>query len=119
MNVRERKYAVSRRYGESIWGDVKDPVLRNRRYPNGQHGVTGYKKLSSYGKQLKSVRQLQTHYGMTAKQFRLFFKRAKSQKGDVSVRFLSMLESRMDMVVYRAKFAPSISAARQLSLIHI
>lgn len=113
MVTLKRKYAISRRYGTTIWADDKDPVI-SRNYPPGQHGPIGYKRLSTYGKQLKTIRQLQTHYGISAKQLQLFFVRAKNMKGDVIVNFLRMLESRLDMVVFRSKFAPSIRSARQM-----
>lgn len=108
-----RKYGLSRRVGQSIWGDVKDPV-HSKNYPSGQHGVTGRKKLSDYGEQLLAKQILRGYYGnITERQFRKIYKEADRRKGDTGQNLVGLLESRLDAIVYRAKFVPSVFAARQ------
>ncbi len=112
MVLIRRRSACSRRYGCSIWGSAKDTV-NTRNYPPGQHGLSGYKKLSSYGKQLKAKRQLQLHYNMSERQFRNFYMLASKMRGNTNEAFIFLLESRLDSFVYRSKFCPSIFSAKQ------
>jgi small subunit ribosomal protein S4 len=90
----------------------KCPVER-RAYPPGQHG-RARKRILGYGIQLREKQKLKRFYGMTERQFRLFFKRAERQKGITGENLLSMLERRLDNVVYVLGFARSRSQARQL-----
>ncbi len=108
------KYKASRRLGTSIWGDGKDP-FHTKNYRPGQHGPAGKVKTSDYGLHLKAKQILKTHYGrVTEKQFRNTFKTASKMKGNTAENLAGLLESRLDMIVYRMNFAPSIFAARQL-----
>lgn len=108
------KYKIDRRMGENIWGRPKSPVNR-RDYGPGQHGQGRKGKLSNYGIQLRAKQKLKGYYGdVTEKQFRRAYKEAAAMKGDSSQNLIGLLERRLDMVVYRAKFAPTIFAARQL-----
>ena len=108
------KYKLDRRMGENIWGRPKSPVNR-RDYGPGQHGQRRKGKLSDYGLQLRAKQKLKGYYGdVTEKQFRRVYKEAAAMKGDTSQNLIGLLEQRLDMVVYRAKFAPTIFAARQL-----
>lgn len=108
------KYKIDRRMGENIWGRPKSPVNR-RDYGPGQHGQRRKGKLSDYGIQLRAKQKLKGYYGdVTEKQFRRAYKEAAAMKGDTSQNLIGLLEQRLDMVVYRAKFAPTIFAARQL-----
>ena len=108
------KYKLDRRMGENIWGRPKSPVNR-RDYGPGQHGQRRKGKLSDYGLQLRAKQKLKGYYGdVTEKQFRRAYKEAAAMKGDTSQNLIGLLEQRLDMVVYRAKFAPTIFAARQL-----
>ncbi len=108
-----RKYGLSRRVSQSVWGDAKDPV-HTRNYPAGQHGSTGRKKLTAYGEQLLAKQLLKGYYGnINERQFRKIYKEAVRRKGDTSENLVGLLESRLDAVVYRAKFVPSVFAARQ------
>ncbi len=108
------KYKASRRLGTSIWGDGKDP-FHTRNYRPGQHGPTGRVKTSDYGTHLQAKQTLKSHYGrVTEKQFRNTFKLANKMKGNTAENFAGLLESRLDMVVYRMNLAPTIFAARQL-----
>jgi small subunit ribosomal protein S4 len=108
------KYKLDRRMGENIWGRPKSPVNK-REYGPGQHGQRRKSKLSDFGVQLRAKQKLKGYYGdVTEKQFRKVYEEAVRMKGDTSQNLIGLLERRLDMVVYRAKFAPTIFAARQL-----
>lgn len=108
------KYKLDRRMGENIWGRPKSPVNR-REYGPGQHGQRRKGKLSDFGIQLRAKQKLKGYYGeITEKQFRRAYETANRMKGDTSQNLIGLLERRLDMVVYRAKFAPTIFAARQI-----
>jgi small subunit ribosomal protein S4 len=107
------KYKLDRRMGENIWGRPKSPVNR-REYGPGQHGQRRKGKLSDYGVQLRAKQKLKGYYGdMSEKQFRAIYKEAIRLKGDSGANLIGLLERRLDAVVYRAKFVPTIFAARQ------
>ena len=108
------KYKLDRRMGENIWGRPKSPVNK-REYGPGQHGQRRKGKLSDYGIQLKAKQKLKGYYGdVTEKQFKATYKAADRMKGDTGQNLIGLLEQRLDMIVYRAKFAPTIFAARQI-----
>ncbi|MEC7154058.1 MAG: 30S ribosomal protein S4, partial [Pseudomonadota bacterium] len=107
------KYKIDRRIGENIWGRPKSPVNR-RDYGPGQHGQRRRGKLSDFGLQLRAKQKLKGHYGnITEKQFRGIYAEALRVKGDTSENLVGLLESRLDAVVYRAKFVTTVFAARQ------
>ncbi|AVW91939.1 MULTISPECIES: 30S ribosomal protein S4 [Roseobacteraceae] len=107
------KYKLDRRMGENIWGRPKSPVNR-REYGPGQHGQRRKGKLSDFGLQLRAKQKLKGHYGdLTEKQFRRIFADAERMKGDTGENLIGLLESRLDAVVYRAKFVATVFAARQ------
>ena len=107
------KYKLDRRMGENIWGRDKSPVNR-RDYGPGQHGQRRKGKMSDYGTQLRAKQKLKGHYGdLTEKQFRKIFAEAERVRGDTGELLIGLLERRLDAVVYRAKFVPTIFAARQ------
>ncbi|MDZ5696422.1 30S ribosomal protein S4 [Chelativorans sp. M5D2P16] len=107
------KYKLDRRLGENIWGRPKSPVNR-REYGPGQHGQRRKGKLSDYGQQLRAKQKLKGHYGdISEKQFRRIYEEANRRKGETTENLIGLLESRLDAVVYRAKFVPTIFAARQ------
>ena len=107
------KYKIDRRMGENIWGRPKSPVNR-REYGPGQHGQRRKSKLSDFGIQLKAKQKLKGYYGdLTEKQFRRIYAEAERVKGDTGERLIGLLERRLDSVVYRAKFVPTVFAARQ------
>jgi small subunit ribosomal protein S4 len=106
------KHKITRRYGVNLWGRSKAPVLK-RSYRPGQHGQQK-KKHSDYGLQLIAKQKLKGYYGnIGEKQFRKTYEEAVRRKGDSSENFIELLESRLDAVVYRMKFAPTVFAARQ------
>ena len=107
------KYKIDRRMGENIWGRPKSPVNR-REYGPGQHGQRRKGKMSDFGLQLRAKQKLKGHYGdLTEKQFRRIYAEAERVRGDTGEILIGLLESRLDAVVYRAKFVPTIFAARQ------
>lgn len=114
MSKRESaKYKLDRRLGENVWGRPKSPVNR-REYGPGQHGQRRKGKLSDYGVQLRAKQKLKGHYGdISEKQFRKIYEEANRRKGDTPETLIGLLESRLDAIVYRAKFVPTIFAARQ------
>ena len=114
MSKRESaKYKIDRRMGENIWGRPKSPVNR-REYGPGQHGQRRKGKLSDFGIQLRAKQKLKGYYGdVSEKQFRRLYAEANRMRGDTPENLIGLLESRLDAVVYRAKFVPTIFAARQ------
>jgi small subunit ribosomal protein S4 len=107
------KYKIDRRMGENIWGRPKSPVNR-REYGPGQHGQRRKGKLSDFGVQLRAKQKLKGYYGdISEKQFRATYDEASRRKGDTPENLIGLLESRLDAIVYRAKFVPTIFAARQ------
>ena len=109
----ESKYKLDRRMGQNIWGRPKSPVNR-REYGPGQHGQRRKSKLSDYGVQLKAKQKLRGYYGnISEKQFRGIYDEAIRMKGDSGANMIGLLERRLDAVIYRAKFVPTVFAARQ------
>ena len=107
------KYKIDRRMGENIWGRPKSPVNR-REYGPGQHGQRRKGKMSDFGLQLRAKQKLKGYYGdLTEKQFRRIYAEAERVKGDTGENLIGLLERRLDAVVYRAKFVPTVFAARQ------
>ena len=107
------KYKIDRRVGENIWGRAKSPVNRRPNRP-GQHGARRAGKMSDFGLQLMAKQKLKGYYGdITEKQFRRTYDEASRRKGNTAENLIGLLESRLDALVYRAKFTPTIFAARQ------
>ena len=107
------KYKIDRRMGENIWGRAKSP-LNKREYGPGQHGQRRKNKLSDFGTQLRAKQKLKGYYGdLTEKQFRRIYSDAERVTGDTGENLVGLLERRLDALVYRAKFVPTIFAARQ------
>jgi len=108
------KYKLDRRMGENVFGRPKSPVNR-REYGPGQHGQRRKGKMSDFGIQLRAKQKLKGYYGdVTEKQFKRAYSEAAAMKGDTGQNLIGLLERRLDAVIYRAKFAPTIWAARQL-----
>jgi small subunit ribosomal protein S4 len=108
------KYKIDRRMGENIWGRPKSPVNK-RQYKPGQHGPTARAgKLSPFGVQLRAKQKLKGYYGsISEKHFAGLYEEADRMKGNTAENLIGLLESRLDAVVYRAKFVPTVFAARQ------
>jgi small subunit ribosomal protein S4 len=107
------KYKIDRRMGENIWGRPKSPI-NSRSYGPGQHGQRRKSKVSDFGLQLRAKQKLKGYYGnLTEKQFARTYEDAAKKKGNTAETLIGLLESRLDAVVYRAKFVPTVFAARQ------
>ncbi len=107
------KYKLDRAMGENLWGRPKSPV-NQRSYGPGQHGQRRKSKVSDFGLQLRAKQKLKGYYGnITEKQFIKIYVEASRRKGNTSENLIALLESRLDAVVYRAKFVPTVWAARQ------
>ena len=107
------KHKLDRRMGENIWGRPKSPVNR-REYGPGQHGQRRKQKLSDFGIQLRAKQKLKGYYGdLTEKQFRRIYAEAVRVNGDTGENLVGLLERRLDAVLYRSKFVPTVFAARQ------
>ncbi len=107
------KYKIDRRMGENIWGRPKSPVNK-REYGPGQHGQRRKSKMSNFGTQLKAKQKLKGYYAnLSERQFRKVYDEAVRLTGDSSENLIGLLERRLDVVVYRSKFVPTVFAARQ------
>jgi len=107
------KYKLDRRMGENVWGRPKSPVNR-REYGPGQHGQRRKGKMSDFGTQLRAKQKLKGYYGdISEKQFKNIYAEASRRQGDTSEHLIGLLECRLDAIVYRAKFVPTVFAARQ------
>jgi small subunit ribosomal protein S4 len=110
----QSKHRIERRYGVVLWGQADSPA-HARPYPPGQHGSKGTKKLTDYGQQLAAKQKLKGYYGnIVERQFQNIYKEAGRLKGDTGENFLALLERRLDAVVYRLKWVPTVFSARQL-----
>jgi small subunit ribosomal protein S4 len=106
------KYKITRRLNENLWGRPKSTINR-REYPPGQHGQRR-RKPTDYGTQLMAKQKLKGYYGnITERQFRKIYAEAERRKGDTSENLIGLLERRLDAVIYRMKFVPTVFAARQ------
>ena len=105
---------VVRRLEYPVFESTKFSSMR-KNYPPGQHAPTKRQsKLSNYGIQLREKQRIKYLYGVLEKQFRNYFKKSSSKKGETGHNLLIMLESRLDNTVYRLGLAPTRRAARQL-----
>jgi small subunit ribosomal protein S4 len=108
----QSKYKVCRRLGVNLWGRAKSPTNK-REYGPGQHGQRR-RKPSDFGTQLQAKQKLRCYYGnITEKQFQRYYEQAVNVKGDTGENLIGLLERRLDAVVYRMKFVPTVFAARQ------
>lgn len=109
------KGKLVRKFGENIFGNPKyDKLLNQKPYAPGQHGQSRRARLSNYGLQLKEKQKIKMTYGVLEKQFRNYFKKAETMKGETGTNLLQLLERRLDNVVYQLGFAPTRPSARQL-----
>ena len=107
------KYKINRRLMCNLWGRPKSP-FNVREYRPGEHGQARRRKPSDFGLQLAAKQRLKGYYGnITEKQFRRTYEEATRRRGDTSENLIGLLERRLDAVVYRMKFVPTVFAARQ------
>lgn len=102
-----------RALGENLPG-LSRKTIERRPYPPGQHGQNRRRKMSDFGRQLQEKQKLRLNYGITERRFRRLMREAKGSKVATGVKLLELLERSLDNVVFRAGFAPTIPAARQL-----
>ena len=108
-----QKHKIDRRLSVNLWGRPKSP-FNLRKYKPGQHGQKHAGKLSDYGVQLHAKQKLKGYYGnLNERQFRNCYKEAIRLKGDSGENLIAILERRLDTIVYRSKFVPTVFAARQ------
>jgi len=108
------KHKVDRRLKVNLWGRPKSP-FNTRAYPPGQHGQGRKGKPTDYGIQLNAKQKLKAYYGnINERQFRNIYRKALAKRGDTTENLIALLESRLDTVIYRGKFAPTVFSARQL-----
>mgnify|MGYP001227540061 FL=1 len=106
------KHKIDRRLGVNLWGRQKSPYNLRQTGP-GMHGGRRSKP-TDYGTQLAAKQKLKGYYGSIGeKQFRRYFKEATRLRGDTGQNLIGLLERRLDAVIYRAKFVPTVFAARQ------
>ncbi|WP_342361562.1 30S ribosomal protein S4 [Terrarubrum flagellatum] len=109
----DAKHKIDRRLGVNLWGRPKSPVNR-REYGPGQHGQRRKGKLSDFGTQLRAKQKLRGYYAnISERQFRKYYAEATRLRGDSGENLIGLLERRLDALVYRAKFVPTMFAARQ------
>ena len=107
------KHKVDRRLKVNLWGRPKSP-FNSRAYGPGQHGQLRKAKLSDFGLQIRAKQKLKGYYGnINERQFKNIFKEAVRIKGDTSENIIGLLERRLDAVIYRSKFVPTVFSARQ------
>lgn len=114
MSKRENsKYKIDRRLGVNLWGRPRSPIVKRESRP-GQHGLRRTKP-TDFGIQLMAKQRLKGYYGnIGERQFRRYYEEAIRRKGDNSENLIQLLERRLDAVIYRMKFAPTVFASRQL-----
>ena len=106
------KYKIDRRLGVNLWGRPKSPI-NIRDYRPGEHGQRR-RKPSDFAIQLAAKQKLKGHYGnINERQFRRYYAEAVRRRGDTSETLIELLERRLDAVVYRMKFVPTVFSARQ------
>lgn len=107
------KHKIDRHLGVNLWGRPKSP-LNKREYRPGQHGQRRTKP-SDYGLQLMAKQKLRSYYGNVGeRQFRRYYQEAMRRKGNNGEILIQLLERRLDCVVYRMKFAPTVFSSRQI-----
>jgi len=104
-----------RKYGENIFGNKKfDKILAKKPYPPGTHGKKLRRRQSDYGLQLNEKQKLKAVYDIGERQFKRYYQTARKTRTGTGEKLLQILESRLDNLTFRAGFAPTRPAARQL-----
>ena len=108
----QAKHKIDRRLGVNLWGRSKSPYNKRQTGP-GQHGANRG-KVSDYGLQLRAKQKIKGYYAnIGERQFRRYYQEARRLRGDSGQNLIGLLERRLDAVIYRAKFVPTMFAARQ------
>jgi len=110
----QAKHKIDRRLGVNLWGRAKSP-FNKREYGPGQHGQNK-KKPIDYAIQLLAKQKLRGYYAnIGERQFYRYYEEARRRKGDSGHNLVELLERRLDAVLYRMKFVPTVFAARQFA----
>ena len=112
MKFNGPKVRLSRKLGVAL-SEKAQRVMERKNYPPGMHGMKRRRRQSNYGRQLLEKQRLRFQYNVSERQMRNYFKKASHQQGVAGENLLRLLESRLDALVLRAGFAPTIFAARQ------
>jgi len=107
------KHKLARREGINLLEKTSASLMRRLNIPPGVHGRKGKRRPSEFGQQLREKQKAKVMYGLLEKQFRKLVEHATSQKGDTEDILLSLLERRLDNVVYRLGLAKSRMMSRQ------
>ncbi|MBU6474646.1 MAG: 30S ribosomal protein S4 [Alphaproteobacteria bacterium] len=108
----QAKHKIDRRLGVNLWGRAKSP-FNKREYGPGQHGQNR-KKPTDYGVQLHAKQKLRGYYAnIGERRFYRYYQEAIRRRGDSGLNLIELLERRLDAVIYRLKFVPTVFAARQ------
>src|SRR5258708_7091825 len=108
------KHRLARREGVNLLEKTSASLMRRLNVPPGMHGKKNKRRLSEFGLQLREKQKAKVMYGVLEKQFRRLVDTVSQQKGDTEELLISLLERRLDNVVYRLGFANSRMMARQL-----
>ena len=110
------KYKIDRRLGVNLWGRPKSPINK-REYGPGEHGQRR-RKPSDFGTQLMAKQKLKGYYGnISERQFLRYYKEAVRRTGDTSENLIGILECRLDAIVYRMKFVPTVFQTENVLLL--
>ena len=107
------KHRLSRKEGVNLSDKTSQSLLRRLNIPPGVHGKKRKKRLSEYGLQLREKQKAKTTYGLMEKQFKGIVQTVQKKKGDTKELIISLLETRLDNIVYRLGFAKSRYMSRQ------
>ena len=108
------KHKLARREGVNILDKTSSSLQRRLNIPPGQHGRRRKKRLSEFGQQLREKQKAKFVYGIMEKQFKNLFKAVEKKKGETDENLISLLETRLDNLVYRLGFSKSRFMARQM-----
>lgn len=107
------KHKLCRRLGVKVCESAKCPLMR-RSYPPGVHGPTSKLRLTAYGQQFREKQRARRTYGVSERQFVNYYQQAIGQSGDTGIHLARMLETRLDNVIYRLRWAKTRPQARQM-----
>lgn len=108
------KHKLSRREGVNLLDKTSASLQRRLNIPPGQHGRKRKRRLSEFGQQMREKQKAKATYGLLEKQFKKLFRHVESQKAETGELLITLLETRLDNIVYRLGFARSRAGARQL-----
>jgi small subunit ribosomal protein S4 len=107
------KHRLARKVGVNVLDKTSATLLRRLNVPPGIHGKKRKRRLSEFGQQMQEKQKAKMTYGIMEKQLRNLVKKVQLKKGDTQEAILSLLETRLDNLVYRLHFAKSRFMARQ------